>query len=75
MKASQATKSPLNLLTHDCDVCDGGHVDLYIAGEYQETITCPECRGTGKVTAKVAALQQDSRDAFNAALADEQYKY
>ncbi len=59
----------------DCLMCSSGHVELFVSGVYVETIVCPDCNGTAQVTPQVHSGMQDSLDAFNQALADEQYKY
>lgn len=59
----------------ECFFCDGGHVDLFVSGEYQETMKCPDCNGTGIVSESEHLSMQDSVEALNVAFADEQYKY
>ncbi len=60
---------------HECFFCDGGHVDLFVSGVYQETMECPHCNGTGMVSKSEHLSMQDSVEALNVAFADEQYKY
>ena len=64
-----------NKTEYDCPLCDNGNVDLYVSGEYVDSITCPDCNGTGKLNAEQHAKLTDSINEYNLALADEQFKY
>jgi ssDNA-binding Zn-finger/Zn-ribbon topoisomerase 1 len=60
---------------YECPLCDNGNVDLYVSGEFVTSMDCPDCNGTGKLSAEQHAILTDSVNEFNLALADEQYKY
>ena len=62
-------------MKYECSYCNGGTIDLYISGEYQETINCPDCKGTGFLNKVDHEKAVDCIGAFKKAIADEQYKY
>lgn len=54
---------------YECSYCSGGTIDLYIAGEYQETIDCPDCKGTGYLNKADHEKAEDCLNAFRIAMA------
>ena len=54
---------------YECSYCEGGTIDLYISGEYQETIDCPECNATGYLNKADHEKAQDCIGAFRTAMA------
>lgn len=64
-----------NTVMKECPFCESGNVDLYIAGEYQETIQCSECDGKGNMTDSEHEKAQSGIDELNRAMADEQFRY
>ena len=62
-------------MSKECPFCNNGSVALAIAGEYQETIKCPECDGTGQMTPTQHDLAMSGINALEEAFCDEQYKY
>jgi len=59
----------------ECPFCENGEVHLAIACEYQETITCPECQGTGQLAPTQHEIAMSGIMALEEAFADEQYRY
>ncbi len=62
-------------MSTECPYCNNGNVELSIAGEYQETIKCPECDGRGVMTPTQQDLAMSGIMALEEAFTDEQYKY
>ena len=60
----------------ECLACEGkGYVDLRIGSDFVESIECPHCDASGRVTGAAATRQADAYAAFNSALKDERFKY
>jgi uncharacterized Zn finger protein len=74
-KASVATRNAVMHNMIECPSCSAGSVDLFISGEYIETIKCPDCMGMGMVTPKIARLIIDGQNVLRAAMADVGFKY
>jgi len=62
-------------MVKECPFCNNGNVDLFIAGEYQETIVCSECDGEGVMTPSQHDLAMSGIMALEEAFRDEAYKY
>jgi len=58
---------------YECPFCDTGKVDLHIAGEYVETIDCPECSGSGRMDRSNYRKSMDAIEAFREAEAEVYY--
>ena len=55
----------------ECPYCEEGNVDLFINGEYQESITCSECDGNGNMTIKEHGNAISGINALAAAMAED----